>query len=470
MSTIDNKKLVLIVDDDDDFRNSLITSPLLIQNFEVVGLKNGNEVINFLSSNSNVLAIVLDYDLWKGNENDYLNGIDVLKIINQKFPEVKVIMMSGVVELRGAIALESVYNYAYCFLDKPFKISSLVELLKKIADENITKEKQVAEILQKLSEFGFITKSRLIATQFINTLKTYNNDTISVLIVGESGTGKTLLAKILHQLSNFSNLPIVESHTATYSSEINMFKSHLFGHRKGAYTGAITDKKGIFETNGTIILDDIHHLPLECQKALLQVLQSRVFSRLGEEFKEKFFSGKIIATSTLSRDELLSRGMLKEFLTRICGDILYIPPLRERRYDIPLLIDFIKCKTSKPTINLEPSVIQKLTYMDWSEGNVRDLEYFVRRLINHSEGDSVSIHLLKNEIISLSNANLDTVIDYLQSISEEKGLDYVLEDIRKKIILRELEIHKGNISETAKALKCSNHSIVSYWLKKWKNL
>jgi len=457
-------KILLIVDDNDEFRESLVENPIITEKYKTISAASCEEAKVLIDSSVAIDAVLLDYDFRPSGSLGKMNGLDFLKYLNSKRQDLPIIMMSGIKEGRGQIAIESIKNYAEAFLDKPFKMAYLVSLLDEIFLRHNIISQEYQKTMMKFNQLGFLTQNPKLAELMHDAVIVAEKSVFNILIFGETGTGKTKFAKILHQLTPQSHKDLIELHCAQISQDINSFKSHLFGHKKGSFTGAFENKKGILETDGIIIFDDVQHIPVEVQKGLLQVFQSRFFFRMGEENKPIPFKARIFSTSTLNKSELFKAGMLEEFFYRINGESITIPPLRERIEDIPLLVDFFARQMSRDLKSFDKTVINYMQTLDWY-GNVRQLEDFVKRLIIHSKDDIINLSLLKKEIRKEFGQS-DSISDILQDISLITDLEDTLNKIRKEVITRCLAFHKGNISETAKALGYKNHNSIKYWAEK----
>ncbi len=330
-----NRLTLLIVEDDEDYLESFVNSPILEKDYNLLYAESCQKALEILSKHPDIDFILLDFDF----KFEKMNGLELLKILRNQYPDVYVFMMSGVTEYRGAIAIESIKNNAVAFFDKPVKIADFKKYLDEISLKIKSKDEHQKSTFEILRKQGFITKSESIAQQFTQALKTYNSLDVPILITGETGTGKTLLARILHKSSYFSEKSFYELHCRHLSHDINFTRSQLFGHIKGSYTGALSNKTGIFGEFFAVLLDDIHHLPGELQPFFLQILESKIFYRLGDDSHPVKFSGKILATSIYTINELKNKKyFIEELLYRLHGEAIHIPPLRERKEDISEII------------------------------------------------------------------------------------------------------------------------------------
>ncbi|MFN3306693.1 MAG: sigma-54-dependent transcriptional regulator, partial [Candidatus Kapaibacteriota bacterium] len=240
-------------------------------------------------------------------------------------------------------------------------------------------------------------------------------------------------------------------------------RSQLFGHIKGAYTGAISNKEGVFHRTGTIVLDDIHHIPREIQAILLQIIESKTFYRLGDDFHPIRFNGRIIATSIYPPNELIEKYLLKELFWRLAGDEIHIPHLNARKEDIPLIINhFLSEKGLK--IEFDEFLIRYLQEHRW-EGNVREFLQVIHRLIAHSDSNKITLDDYKKQTIELNNTK-QKLNDFIYNEAISIGLENLLVNIRKEIITKLLKENRGNINRVSKVLGYKNHQGLIYWLKK----
>lgn len=472
-----NQKMVKNI----DLLESLSKNPILTDKFSIVSFDNCFDALNYITAEKEkISAIVCDYDFsGHKDESKRLDGLTFLKYLNTNFSEIPVIMISGVAENRGKVAIDSILNFAYAFLDKPFSITKLLEILENAINSKSKTDIATETIFTNLQQYGLITQNKLLAKQILESIKIFNNSDLGIIIFGETGTGKTRIAHTIHKMSKFNNKTIGEIHCGWLSNDVNTFRSELFGHVKDAYTGAYSDKKGYLELCEIIVLDDIQHIPPEVQKGLLQALQEKFFYKFGDTKNRIKFNSKIIATSTLNEDELTSKYMHKEFYYRLKGDFIVVPPLRERKEDIPLLIKHFTKKFFeqnplfcsnygiKEEEIFEQTVIDFLINWDWP-GNIRQLENFVTKLLifalcnkNKISLSDLKFQLEKERMISkkareLFNSTLDTI-----NIKRKK------QKLTKEALISALIKSNCNINKATKILGFNNNYAVYYYIKKF---
>jgi two-component system response regulator AtoC len=367
---------VLVIDDDPGVREYL-EALVSRRGYEVFAFAGGEEALRSLDRTRPDL-VTLDVVL------DGMDGLETLRQLKKRLPDVPVVMLSGHGQARTIV--EAMRLGASDFLRKPFEVEEL-ELAFQKALENRALRSEVAalrgrarsetEMLLRGGDDGKMKEVREIIEQAADT-------DITVLVRGESGTGKELVARTLHELSGRRDRPFVKVNCAALPSEL--LESELFGFEKGAFTGAQKRKLGKFEfaNHGTIFLDEIGEMSPALQAKLLQVLQDGEFSRLGGEADVKVDT-RIIAATNRNLEDAVRKGLFREDLYyRLNVVTVTLPPLRERRGAIPLLVDHFLRKFgdqyNKEVRQLSPDTMAVFMYYPWP-GNVRELENMVRRMI-----------------------------------------------------------------------------------------
>ncbi|NUO82418.1 sigma-54-dependent Fis family transcriptional regulator [candidate division KSB1 bacterium] len=312
-----------------------------------------------------------------------VDGMELLAEVRQHAPETTVIIITA----HGSIdsAIEAVKRGAYHYLQKPFDFKEL-QLFALKAWEHHELKSEVRGLRQLLAESkdkdwgGFLTRNREMQA-VLELAATVAESDLSVLIEGESGTGKELVAQFVHQSSGRSQKPFVKVNCAAIPE--NLLESELFGHVKGAFTGAVKDRQGRFElaNTGTIFLDEIGELPPIIQAKLLRVLHNKEYERVGESHTRQV-DVRVLAATNKNLDEALEEGTFREDLFyRLNGVRLKLLPLRERPEDVPLLIEHFIKKFSKDTpLEVSAEALKVLRGYRWS-GNVRELENVMQRAV-----------------------------------------------------------------------------------------
>jgi DNA-binding NtrC family response regulator len=375
-----------------------------------------------------------------------LNGIDFLKEVKKISPTTYVVMMTGYSSVNTA--LEAVKSGAYDYISKPLNIEELKIILKQITDI-INLKHDYKRIIDQSSE-QFSIDHIIGSSKEIKILKDaihmVSKSDSTVLIQGETGTGKELVTNVIHYLSNRRDKPLIKLSCAILSKEI--FESELFGHEKGAFTGAIRDKKGRFElaNNGTLFLDDIDDIPIELQVKLLRVLEESEFEKVGGEKTIKV-NVRVIAATKKDLRKLVDEGKFREDLFyRLNVFPIILKPLRERKSDIKeLFYFFLNNKIKSDNIKIQSEVLQILENYYWP-GNVRELKHLVERLVIISSGNDITISHLPMEILS---SNVTSVKSY----SDSQSLDDYLFEVEKGILINTLTKTAGNKSKAAEILK-----------------
>ncbi len=388
------------------------------------------------------------------------NGLDILKDLQSNYLHIPVIMITGYADVK--IAVEAMKLGAFDFLLKPLDIDQLKLLLNK-CETHLNLKREVETLHAVLAENDNITreffgKSKAI-TRVLNVVeKLAKSDDTTILLEGESGTGKEVFAKYIHQISPRKDKVFIPINCGTIPKELA--ESELFGHEKGAFTGAAHKTKlGKFELadGGTILLDEIAELGLDMQVKLLRVLQERTFYRLGGE-KEISVNVRILAATNKNLEEEVKAGRFREDLFyRLNVAKVEIPPLRERKEDIPILgLSFVSQyaqKFEKKIKGLTEDAIELLMNQQW-KGNVRELRNAMERAVLMMDGDELkSQHL---NFLNVYSPVKQESNDHLLRIPRDGiSIDVVLKDL----ILKTLQITKGNQVRAAKVLGLSRSKL-----------
>lgn len=436
------KFTLLVIDDEKNIREGL-AADFEMDGYDVKIAANGDEGLEFLSKGDIDLVIT---DLRMPGTS----GEDVLKKVTREMPGIPVIVLTG----HGSIdaAVSAMQNGAYDFLTKPLNLEHLELVVKRALkgrELSLQHQELLSEVKSKSSD-NMIGKSPSL--QKVNNLINKVADSkISILITGESGVGKEVVADAIQQKSSRRDKPFIKVHCAALSE--SLLESELFGHEKGAFTGAETLHKGKFELadGGTIFLDEIGEINPGVQVKLLRVLQEKKFERVGGEKTIEVDVRVISATNKTLEDEVKQKHFREDLYFRLKGIEIMVPPLRERKDDIPLLLNSFLSKYNKENNKnikgFSNSAKNILFNYDWP-GNVRELQHCVESAVVMASGDEIQAEDLTIQLEDKKNSS-GILVPY--------GIS--LEDAEKMIILENLESNNGNKTKTADILKIGRKTL-----------
>lgn len=421
---------ILIVDDEESVRDSLYNW-FIEDGYRVESAENANKALSLLESDS--FDIILADIKMPG-----MDGLEMLRRIKLLKSDSIVIVMTAFATVDTAV--QALKDGAFDYVTKPFDPDDLSHLIRNaskqisLAEENENLKKKVVS-LENVEDL--IGKSEAIKV-VLKDIESVAQSNSSVVISGESGTGKELVAKAIHSNSPRKFFPLVSVHCGALTE--SLLESELFGHEKGAFTGAMYNRKGRFEMadNGTIFLDEIATISMKMQIDLLRVLESKKFVRVGGN-KEISSDFRVICATNRDLKGMVEKGIFREDLYyRLNVVNIHVPPLRERTDDIPLLVEyFIKkyCTSmNKPPVTIDPAALSRLEEFNFP-GNVRELENMIERAIVVGNGKKISLKDLPLEKTIMTS-----------SIESLDGFE-------KLHILQILNKYNWNISRAAKALK-----------------
>jgi len=444
---------VLIVDDEPSILQSL-RGLLADEGFEVLTASNGYEALKVIGSDAPDLVLL---DIWMPG----IDGIETLKEIKKDNPYIQVVIITG----HGTIetAVEATKLGAFGFIEKPLSIDKVIVSInnalnfRRLEEENRYLRKKTIE---KHSITGGSPPIQALKKEIAVAAPTDS----WILITGENGTGKELVARTIHQLSNRADYPMIVVNCATIPEEL--FESELFGHEKGAFTEMTKKNIGKFElaANGTLFLDEIGDMSLKIQAKILRALQEKQFNRIGGS-RTLSVDVRIIAASNKDLEKEIALGNFREDLYYRLNVIpIKVPALRERREDIPHLIDTFLEEFAKQTRSskkmLDPDAIELLSDYPW-KGNVRELKNLMERIAIMEGNEVISGDDLPAPYNPKSNIFRGSMENRLLSI---KNLKEAKINFEKEFILRKLKENDHNISQTATAIGVKR----SYLYKKLK--
>lgn len=432
----------LLVVDDEKSQRLLAKAVMEEAGWIVLEARDGLEALEILNQ-ENVQVVLADIRMPK------LNGLELLERIQRFDPYLPVILLTafGTVDL----AVEAMKKGAFDFLTKPTDIEELKDTLNKAYSYFLASSGKYSPGLHDKLEI--IGQSQAI-NNLIQLIEQVAPSEANILITGESGTGKELVANAIHQLSLRSKEPLIKVNCASLPD--NLLESELFGYVKGAFTGAYKDKPGRFllAHKGTLFLDEIGELPLNLQAKLLRALQEKTIEPLGALHTIPVDVRFICATNRDLREEVAKGNFREDLFFRINVLEINIPPLRERKEDIPLLINhFLKKlgqKNRKKIKKVSPDFLSALNNYDWP-GNVRELENVLERAIILCPTDTLDVNQLPPHLLPIKN---------------QPKIQENIEEAEKKAILEALEANNGHREKTAQALGISRRTL-QYKLKKY---
>lgn len=429
------QKGIIHIIDDEPIIHEVLAELLSSEGYEIESSYSGEEALNKQSSQTFDL-ILLDL-LMPG-----LDGLTVLNKLKQLDPFNVVIIITAYASVESAIS--AMKSGAFDYIQKPFKHDELLLNVaraiehKRLQIENIHLKNQLKE---KFSFENIIGKSVIMQNVF-DVINAAAPTRSTILIQGESGTGKELVAKAIHANSDRSNFPFITVNSGSLPPDL--LESHLFGHVKGAFTGAVNQKKGLFEAaeRGTIFFDEISSVNLETQAKLLRVMQEKEFMRLGGTKTIKVDVRVIAATNTDLEDMIKANAFREDLFYRLNVIMIELPPLRERKEDIPLLVKhFIErysYENNKEIQGVDNDVLEILDEYNWP-GNIRELENLIERAVVLTREPRISKAnlppFLLNPVQKIDSAYLE--------IDSNLGLKEQIEILQKKVILNALKRSKG---------------------------
>lgn len=391
------KQRILIVDDEIDFLQS-IRRGLLAAGFKKIYTENDPQQVLAMFEQGRIFDVVLIDITMPGAD-----GLELLSAAKQAIPDIEAIMVTAHNDARYAV--ESLRKGAYDYLLKPVSWEDLVASINRALEHKRLLEivsldkKGTPPEISNLAAFEDIMTNHPKMKRILREAELHAISNVPMLITGESGTGKGVLALAIHRASSRADGPFTPINMASLPSEL--FESEFYGHTAGAFTGAKQSRIGYIEqtNNGTLFLDEIGTLPLELQGKLLRVLQEGEFMRLGSSHYQNA-DLRIITATNADLEQLLSDGTFrKDLYYRLKGAWLHLPPLRDRREDIPLLaMHFLKegCG-AKRCHTIEPNAMEKLVQYDYP-GNIRELRSIIHTAINLAEGSTLSVASLPPEL------------------------------------------------------------------------
>jgi DNA-binding NtrC family response regulator len=389
-------KVVLV--DDELTMVQMVTELLRLEGHEVSPFTNGQEAAAAISSLTPDLVIT---DLYL--DKTRAHGLEVLRKSREMVPPAVVIVITGFGSIETAV--EAMKNGAFDYLEKPFKLDQFKLCVQRALSYNaaLTETAYLRKQLKKKYEFSQIVGSAPPMQEVFKLIERVADSESTILILGESGTGKELVARALHFNSRRQFAPFVPINCSALPE--NLLESELFGHRRGAFTGAFTDKKGLFQEadGGTIFLDEVGSMSQMLQSRLLRVLQEREVRRVGDN-TPVYVNVRVVAASNEPLEKRIKEGTFREDLYYRLNVIpIQLPSLRERRDDIPLLVaHFLKDKTSARTnrpFKVTQKAMQILSAYDWP-GNVRELENAIERAAALCDSDVLQTNDLPPSLLA----------------------------------------------------------------------
>jgi DNA-binding NtrC family response regulator len=443
------KPNILVVDDEPGARQSL--EVILEDDYRFVSAVNGQEALEMLQKEP-IDLVLLDVHM------PDMDGLEVLRKIKEQDEDIDVIMVSALNLARKAV--DAIKLGAYDYITKPYEPEDILSTVKRvISNQRLNKELNfLRKEVEKFQGFEEIVSQNKMMLEIFELIKKVAYTTTHVLITGESGTGKELIARSIHRQGSRKTGPFVAINCAAIPSEL--MESEMFGHEKGAFTGAHTRTIGKFEyaNGGTLFLDEISALRSDLQAKLLRVLQEKEIERIGSNKPIKIDIRVISATNTNLEIAVAQGQFRKDLYFRLNVVPISIPPLRERKEDISLLAKHFLHKFNtafnKKVPGFSEKALMALTQYHWP-GNIRELENLIERIVVLSSGsERIDVKHIPLEI--LMNSGQD-----IQDLEEKRGgLIKVRDEIEKRVILNVLEASQWNQTETAKILKINRNTLL----------
>lgn len=447
-------RTILIADDDSSLRR-VLEFQLRENGFAVLPAADGLAALKVFTEHE-VACLITDMRM------PGLTGLELLRRVRAINKETPVVVITAFGDIETAV--EAMRAGAFDFITKPFNREQILLTIDKALaysatiSENRNLRRLVGEQFGLENVVG--TSSRMRAV--LDTVERVANSDVTALVAGESGTGKELIAKGIHFNSARKDNPFIAVNCAAIPEAL--IESELFGHKRGAFTGAVADTKGKFEESngGTLFLDEVSAMPLALQPILLRALQENEITRLGES-RPRHVDVRIIAATNRDLPTMIEDGSFRDDLYfRLAVVTIELPPLRERREDISLLIDYFLKRAAgrhnRPDIRIDRGVFAALSAYSFP-GNVRELENIVERMVVLAKSDALTVEDLPEQIRHPSAHAANVLLDL-----PPDGLS--IEAVEREIIRRALEMHGGNQTRTARYLDITRSALI-YRMQKY---
>ncbi len=438
---------ILVIDDE----------PAMVEVISTLCRELGHQVFPFNSPERAIEALpgCMPQAVIADIQMESVSGFDILKACRDLNPMPAVIMVTGHASVQTAV--EAMKLGAYDYVTKPFKIDELQLSIQRALDfqcavrENVYLKKELKERYKFENIIGSSPKMQQVYSLIAKVADTDS----TILIQGESGTGKELVARALHFNSRRQHHPFVAVNCSALPE--NLLESELFGHKKGAFTGAVQDKMGLFEEahNGTIFLDEINSMAQTLQTKLLRVLQERVIRRVGDT-KNIPISVRVLAASNESlHEKILTGGFREDLYYRLAVIPIEIPPLRERLEDIPLLaqhfVQKIAVQNTTPVAKIQPEALEALACYPWP-GNVRELENAIERACALCDESLIKVNDLPTQVVH----RIPTPAGETPAqLPVGESLDSFVKELERRFIEETIRFNEGSRDRAAKMLNIS---------------
>ncbi len=430
----------MVVDDEQGIRQ-VLQDVLGDEGHQVFAVEDGFQALEILEQEAVDLVIL---DVWLPN----MGGIDVLKRVRKGWPDIEVVVISGHANIN--MAVQAVKIGAFDFLEKPLSLEKTITVV-----ENALKLEELKRENRSLKESIFFEDEMIGSGEGMSKVRELIDQSAGsdarILVLGENGTGKELVAREIHRCSRRAKAPFVEVNCASIPE--TLIESALFGHEKGAFTDAHARRKGKFElaNGGTLFLDEIADMSLSTQAKVLRVLQEMKFERIGGEKSVSVDVRVIAATNKNIQEEIRARRFREDLYFRINVIPIFVPPLRERTEDLQTLVDYFMEKFKRPAEGeakrLSEEAVQLLKTYFWP-GNVRELKNFIERINIMTEEKVISPESVRRYLTSRTDWEKDEVLKGFEGMKLNEAKD----EFEREFLVIKLEENEQNIARTSKAL------------------
>lgn len=432
---------ILVADDEPDIR-TLLHELLSDEGYRISEAKNGAEVLTLLAKGEEFSLVIMDVRM------PGLDGLEVLERMRKNNNDTPVIMVTA--HATASVGIRAIQMGAYDYLLKPFDVDEVLLVVKRLFEHQalLAKVRQIEA--QPVDSRDRIVGQGPAMQRIYKTIGRVAGSEATVLVTGETGTGKELVANVIHTNSTRRTGPLIKVNCAALPD--TLLESELFGHEKGAFTSAVAQRKGRFElaNNGTIFLDEVGELSLTAQRKLLRVLQEGEFERVGGTQTVKVDVRVVTATNRDLEEEVHKNNFREDLFYRLNVINLHMPPLRERKEDIPMLIehflDKYRYSPSSPPTRISEEAMVRLEQYDWP-GNVRQLENEIMRAVVLSQGNVIT-----SQLLSLEPGRTSVQIDIAEQVRKGVPLNDVLRETEHMLLTEALRQADNDRKQAAQQL------------------